>query len=253
MYTIAIFNSQEGVGKTAVTLNLGHALALAGHQVTLVDFDPAGDLSTALGLFRQPAQGIDQVLTDAVDFETVAISTRDEMHLIPSGSRLAELERAEHPGMKQGLLLQQALLKGMPGQAFMLFDCPSVSELLVANALLGVDMALIPVSGDAAGAESLPHLLETVRRFSAARGGALRYTIVMNRIPARRRLTGVAVSKFSGLAPENFLQTVICQSELITEARKMGRTVFEYRAHSRSAADFRQLAGELLRRIELDR
>ena len=250
MYTIAVFNNQKDAGKTAITINLGHALALAGHQVTLVDFDPAGDLSAGLGLFRQPTQGIDQVLLESLDMESVAISTRNELHLLPAGVRLGELEQ-EHgqTGIQRGLLLQQALARGMVDQEFMIFDCPSRSGLLTANALLGVDMALMPVTGDEVGATGLPHLLETVRRFGASRGRALDYAVLMNRIPSRRRLTGAAASKFSSLAPGHFLKSVICQSDLINESRSIGRTVFEYRPNSRSVADFRQLARELLMRV----
>ncbi len=249
MFTIAVFNSQPGAGKTAVTINLGHALALAGHQVTLVDFDPAGDLSTGLGLFRQPGQGIDQVLLGALDLASVAISTRDELHLIPAGAGLGAFEQEQKSGIQRGLLLQQALARGMEGQEYLLMDCPSSAGLLVANALLAVDLVLLPVTGDEAGAAALPHLLETVRQFAAARGRALGYAILINRIPVRRRLTGVAVSKFSSLAPGHFLKSVICQSDLITESRKIGRTVFEYRPNSRSVTDFRQLATELLGRM----
>ncbi|WP_260293322.1 ParA family protein [Sedimenticola hydrogenitrophicus] len=252
MYTIAVFNPQQGVGKTSVTINLGHALALAGHQVILVDLDPAGDLTTGLGLFRQPTQGIDRALLEAADLESLAISTRDELRLIPAGARLAELEQGDQSGMQRGLLLQRALSRGMAGQEYMLIDCPSSSGLLVANALLGVDMALLPVTGDDSGAAALPHLLETVRRFGAARGQGLEYTLFMNRIPVRRRLTGVAASRFSSLAPGHFLKSVICQSDLISVARGIGRTVFEYRPNGRATSDFRQLAAELLKRIDAD-
>lgn len=247
MYTIAVFNPAQGSGKTAATINLGHALALAGHQVTLVDLDPAGDLTTGLGLFRQPTQGIDRVLLESADLASVMISTRNELHLIPAGARLAELERADQTAVRQGLLLQQALARGLAGQEYLLIDCPSSSGLLVANALLGADLALLPVSGDDSGAATLPYLLETVRRFSDARAGGLEYRLLMNRIPVRRRLTGVAASRFSSLAPGHFMKTVICQSELIDTARNIGRTVFEYRPDSRATRDFAQLAAELLR------
>lgn len=250
MYTIAVFNTRKDAGKTAITINLGHAIALAGHQVTLVDLDPVGDLATGLGLFRQPTQGIDRVLLESAEMESVAISTRDALHLIPAGSRLMELERQDMPaGRQRGLLLQQALAGGMAGQEYLIIDCPSSSGLLVVNALLGVDMVLMPVTGDEAGAAGLPHLLDTVRQFGVTRGGALDHVVLMNRIPLRRRLTGAAASKFSSLAPGHFLKSVICQSELIEASRGIGRTVFEYRPNSRSVADFRQLATELLGRI----
>ncbi len=248
MQTLAVFNPHPNVGKTTVCANLGHALALAGHPLTLIDFDPAGDLSNSLGLFRPPSQGIDQVLLEQATFEAVSISTRDEVHLIPAGNQLSEIAEGSVAGMEKGMLLQRLLSAVFSDQEFLIIDCPSNADLLVANILLAVDRVLIPLLGDQEGADSLPHILQTIEKFSKARGRPLGYQFVMNRIPVRRRLTGVAASKFSGLAPGHFCKSVICQSEQLVEAQKMGRTIFEFRANSRSASDFTQLASELMQR-----
>lgn len=247
MQTVAVFNPHPDVGKTTFCANLGHALALAGHPLTLVDFDPAGDLSTHLGLYRLPGQGIDQVLLEHTTLEAVFISTRDEVHIIPSGSQLAEIAAGTGTDMEKGMLLQRLLATASLDQEFLIFDCPSSSDLLIANILLAVDWLLIPLLGDQAGADSLPYILQTIEKFSKARTRPLGYQFIMNRIPVRRRLTGVASSKFSSLAPGHFCKSVICQSEQLIEAQKMGRTIFEYRANSRSANDFGQLASELTR------
>ncbi|MCW8890122.1 MAG: ParA family protein [Sedimenticola sp.] len=248
MQTVAVFNPQSGVGKTTLCANLGHALALAGHPLTLVDFDPAGDLSASLGLFRAPTQGIDQVLLEQATLEAVSISTRDEVHLIPAGSRLSEWASGSISDMEKGKLLGRLLSAESSETDLLLFDCPSNADLLIANILLAVDWLLIPLPGDDAGAESLPHLLQTIETFSRARGRPLNYLFVMNRIPVRRRLTGVAASKFSALAPGHFCKSVICQSDQLEQARQIGRTIFESRSGSRPASDFSQLASELVRR-----
>lgn len=46
---ISTCNQKGGVGKTTTTVNLGVGLANQGKRVLLVDADPQGDLTTALG------------------------------------------------------------------------------------------------------------------------------------------------------------------------------------------------------------
>ena len=46
---IALANQKGGTAKTTTTLNLGIGLAKQGRKVLLVDADPQGDLTTALG------------------------------------------------------------------------------------------------------------------------------------------------------------------------------------------------------------
>lgn len=245
MHKVAIFNPDAGVGKTTLAANLGHALAMAGRKVTLVDMDPEGSLCDSLGLFRPPSHGLDQVILNGVALESVALSTREELHLVPPGEQLAEIDQAGEAGPERGRLLQQALSAGMPGGQLLLLDCPSESQWLVVSALLVADLVLIPMPHDRSAAEALPRLLETVAEFGRVRGRELDCRVVINRMPVRRRLTGPAAG-FIELAPGRIFKHTVCQTEPIARARSAGRTVFEYRPDSRAAKDFRQLATEWL-------
>jgi chromosome partitioning protein len=49
-YTIAIASQKGGVAKTTTATSLSGALAQAGRQVLLIDLDPQGDLTLAMGL-----------------------------------------------------------------------------------------------------------------------------------------------------------------------------------------------------------
>jgi chromosome partitioning protein len=47
---IAIANQKSGVGKIRTAVCLSHGLALVGHCVLLVDFDPQGKCATPLAI-----------------------------------------------------------------------------------------------------------------------------------------------------------------------------------------------------------
>ena len=66
---IAVTNFKGGVGKTTTTLNLGAALSAAGKRVLLVDNDPQGNLTAALG-YTPPEQKhtLATLLLAAIDY-----------------------------------------------------------------------------------------------------------------------------------------------------------------------------------------
>ncbi|WP_337819553.1 MULTISPECIES: ParA family protein [unclassified Pseudonocardia] len=57
MRIYAVANQKGGVGKTTSTINLGRALSELGRRVLLVDFDPQGHLTEAIGAPAAPAEG----------------------------------------------------------------------------------------------------------------------------------------------------------------------------------------------------
>lgn len=246
MRRVAIINQKGGVGKTSITANLGHALALLGKRVMVIDLDPQGQLSTSLGIFRPPTHGIDEVMLNQMPLEAVTLHTRDNMVLIPSGESLGEVERHRDDGLARSRLLQEALERGTPDKDFLLFDCPPASGLLTANALLAADEALIPVTGDYLGLNGVAHLMATLKRFTAFRQSPLQQWIVVSRFHPRRRLSREVLEKLLAHFTDRVLATQIREAAVMAECPAVGRTIFEYRRTSRSAQDFMDLAQDLI-------
>jgi chromosome partitioning protein len=246
MRRIALINQKGGVGKTTITTNLGHALALAGHRVTVIDLDPQGQLASSYGIFRAPAKGIDQVMLQAEDPASVKQGIRDMLTLIPAGNQLQEIEHMHDGGASRAQLLKQALEGKLDDQAFVLFDCPPSSGLLVANAIFAADEALIPVSGDHMSLNGLAKMLITIKKFESYLNRPLRKWIVLNRYFPRRRLCKEVSEKLQTHFPDQLIPTPIKEAAVIAECPGIGRTIFEYKPGSQSAKEFRALAKALL-------
>lgn len=242
---IAVLNSRPGVGKTTTVTNLGHALASLGQKVMLLDLDPEGKLASALGVFRTPRQGLDQVLLQAGGLSHAAIATRELMELVPAGSDLASVEGLD-TGAARGSLLLDALRRETPDMDYVLFDCPSSAGLLSMNALLAADEVLLPLIPERESVDDLQSTIPLLRRVSALRERPLSVRVFLNRFVPRQRESAGLLDELQRSWPDLLAASVVRESELLSESRLAGRTIFEYRAGSRSARDYRELADELV-------
>jgi len=246
MKAVAVLNQKGGVGKTTLTANLGHALALAGKRVVVVDLDPQGHLSASLGIFKPPRHGLGDVLNGDVSMQAVKIDTRESMQLIPAGMSLREIEEFGGNARERMQLLQNALPQLAAETDYVLIDCPPSSGLLAANAILAVDEIMIPVSGDYLSLNGLAHLMITLKRFDGLRKKPLKKKIVLSRFVARRRLSQEVLEKLLQHFPGLIFQTAIREALALAECPGVGRTIFEYREFSSSAEDFRLLAQDFI-------
>ena len=96
---IAITNSKGGVGKTTTALNLGAALTAEGQKVLLIDNDPQGNLTAALGYTAgEMKHTLASLLLAAIDYpEDIAqhlqkaiLHSDTGMDIVPANRRLAD-------------------------------------------------------------------------------------------------------------------------------------------------------------------
>lgn len=153
---IAVANQKGGVGKTTTVLNVGIALAESGARVLLIDADPQGCLSTALGILDPPGKALVDVVVPPRDADGEALShtTPAEatvrvrgLDLIPAGATLSSGElrlTTEFRGPGQYAMREAFQGDAIAGYDFVLIDCPPSWSLMTYNALNFANEVLIP-------------------------------------------------------------------------------------------------------------
>jgi chromosome partitioning protein len=243
---VAIINQKGGVGKTTTTVNLCHALAESGKKVTVIDFDPQGHLAVSFGIITHELSGIDVAMLKEKKIEDVTITVRENLQLIPAGSRLKDVEQMSNNGGPRGVLLRDALHGQLADQDFVFIDCPPSSGLLVANALIATHEILVPMASDFLALQGLSHLMATVKRFEGALKRQYKLSVVISRFMSTRRISGQVLNILLSHFPNQVLATVIRETALLAECPSFGQSILEYSPKSRSARDFRNLANDFL-------
>src|SRR5260221_11446637 len=148
MKIIAVANQKGGVGKTTTAVNLAACLAARGVRVLLIDLDPQGNATSALGLPTIEGHSIYGPLLGEAPVAEKVIPTRwERLWMIPGDLDLAgaeiEVARADDHLTRLRSAFEQ-LRKDVTFD-FILLDCPPSLRILMTNALAPADELLIPL------------------------------------------------------------------------------------------------------------
>jgi len=241
-------NQKGGVGKTTTTVNLGHALAREGKTVTLLDMDPQGQVAIGYGIDNELG-GLDQVLLDDTPLDDKLLMARDNLNIVPAGTRLNDLEHLASGGSSRGHKLRLAIENSSLNECdYVLIDCPPSSGLLGINAIFAADELLIPVSGDYLSLQGLSRMMQILKRAEGLAGkeNPIKLWLVTTRMQMRRRLTKEVRNKVLKYFPKRVFQTVIRENVALAECPSFGKTIFDYKKSSAGAEDYQSLALDLL-------
>ncbi|MDN4161166.1 ParA family protein [Nocardioides sp. SOB72] len=254
-----VANQKGGVGKTTSTVNVAAALAQLGQRVLVIDLDPQGNASTALGIdHRRGTPSTYDALVDGVPLDEVIAPSEElkglfvvpatidlagaEIELVSVVAREGRLKKAitGHP------LVGTAEEAGEERFDYVIVDCPPSLGLLTLNALVAGDEMLIPIQAEYYALEGLGQLLETVEMVKAHLNPGLDVsTILITMYDARTRLAaGVAEEVREHFGPQ-VLRTAIPRSVRVSEAPSYGQTVMTYDPGSPGALSYLEAAREI--------
>ena len=247
---IAMVNQKGGVGKTTSTVSLGAALAGYGRRVLLVDFDPQGALSVALGV---PAHDLDRtvynlLMDESCAADDVIVSTDvPGLDLMPSNIDLSAAEVA----LVNEVAREQALARGLASVIdrydYIIIDCQPSLGLLTINALTAANGVIIPLECEYFALRGVKLLTDTVTKVQGRLNPQLELTgVLATMYDARTLHTREVLERVVDAFGDQVFHTVISRTIKFPDATVAGEPITVFAPSSPGAEAYRQLARELI-------
>ena len=255
---ITVANQKGGVGKTTTTVNLAAALSMGGLRVLVIDLDPQGNASTALGVEHVENSGIYETLMGELTMAACVQRVKGfpSLECISSNTSLAQAEIELVPMVAREMRLKEAIEelvteRSHRGEAldYIFIDCPPSLGLLTINALTAAQEMLIPIQCEYYALEGLSQLLKTYELVKKRLNANLKLsTFVLTMFDGRTRLANDVADEIRKHYPRELIDIPIPRAVRISEAPGFNQTVMTYDASSPGASAYMSVARELATR-----
>jgi chromosome partitioning protein len=249
-----VANQKGGVGKTTTSVNLAAALALGGLTVLVIDLDPQGNATTALGVDHpEGTPGTYEVLMAGAALADNVVESPEAPNLkvLPATIDLAgaEIELVSIVARESRLLRALRTYLANYDADYVFLDCPPSLGLLTLNALVAANEILVPIQCEYYALEGVTQLMRTIDLVKGELNNDLQLsTVMLTMFDGSTKLAAQVADEVRNHFPAETLTTVIPRSVRISEAPSYGQTVLTYQPSSVGATSYLQAAHEIAQR-----
>src|SRR5215831_19104115 len=247
---ITCANHKGGTGKTTTAVNVSAGLALLKKQrVLLVDCDPRGHASLALGIDRQHVRySVTDLLTGArPEVQALCWAPDAHLHILPAHATLTDVERDLGRRGDGRLQLQQALQPLLHAFDVMVIDTPPTLGFWTQAPLVASTELLIPVDMGSFAVAGMRPLLDAIARLRQEVPLTLAAPhILLTKVDARTTLAAHVSALLRERGDAAVLHTVIRVNVALARAQMARQSIFAYDRTSPGAQDYQHVVEELL-------
>ncbi|MEN9714815.1 MAG: hypothetical protein RJA35_282 [Actinomycetota bacterium] len=254
-----ISNQKGGVGKTTTAVNMAASLAYKGLNVLVIDLDPQGNASTALGVdHHSGVKGIYEVLTEGASLVSVIYKSpvMDHLYCVPASIDLAGAELELITGFSEGERnlrlrnsISQFLAEAKVKPDYIFIDCPPSLGVLTINAFTAASEVMIPIQCEYYALEGLSQLIRNIQLIQQHLNATLRLsTILLTMYDSRTNLSAQVSEDVRTHFPQQVLSTAIPRSVRVSEAPSYQQPVITYDKSSTGSLAYLEAAIELANR-----
>ena len=246
---IAVANQKGGVGKTTTAVNLAASLGLSEQKTLLIDTDPQGNTTAAIGFPKDPARRtLYNALLLGEPLDRVILKTQiDGLDLIAADKNLVGAEVELVAAVNREYQLRNLIEQIRGNYDYVVMDCPPALGLLTLNALTAADSVLVPIQCEYLALEGVSELLDTLMRIRRTLNPNLAIEgILLTMYDERTTLSKQVASDLRSFFGGQIFESIIPRNVRLAEAPSHGKPIHFYDIHSRGAEAYINLAKEVI-------
>lgn len=252
---LAISNQKGGVAKTTTSINLAASLAATKRKVLLVDMDPQGNATTGSGIDKNEVEfnGYDLLIEKKSIKEVKVYAKESGYDLIPANGDLTAAEVELMTKFDRERQLNYRFEEMEEEYDYILIDCPPSLNMLTVNAMVAAQGIIIPMQCEYYALEGLTALNETINSIKESLNPQLEISGILRTMFDPRNRLAIEVSRqLLKFFEDKVYRTIVPRNVRLAEAPSHGMPIIAYDRNSKGARAYLALAGEMIRREELE-